>query len=97
MKQRKKFDSEFKKEAIKLLIESGKSSVEIAENLGVNQANLLRWKREYENHPEIAFPGNGNQSRQDLEIKKLQRQLADIKMERDILKKAMAIFCQPQK
>ena len=97
MNSRKKYDSEFKKEAVKLLVGSGKSSKEVADNLGISQANLLRWKKEYQHSPDIAFPGKGNLSRYDMEIKKLQKQLTDVKLERDILKKAMAIFCQPQK
>lgn len=97
MKRRKIYDKEFKQEAVQLLQNSGKSSKEIADNLGINVMNLLRWRREYEKDEVNAFRGNGNMTPEELQMKKLQKELADVKMERDILKKAMAIFCQPQK
>ena len=44
---RRKYEKEFKVEAVKLLLESGKTTNEIADNLGINSGNLSRWKREY--------------------------------------------------
>ena len=55
--QRRKYDKEFKVEAVRLLKESGKTIKEVAENLGIYHGNLSRWKREYERDAGGAFPG----------------------------------------
>ena len=54
---------------------------------------LLSWRSQYKNHKEIAFPGNGNkmQTEAEKEISRLQKELADARMERDTLKKAISI------
>jgi len=65
----------------------------VARNPG-NTPNLLnRWIREYKAGKEHAFPGRGRLKEPEDEIRKLRKEMADTKMERDILKKALAIFC----
>ena len=89
---RRSFTEEFKREAVRLAIERGNVSV-VARDLGVHESVLNRWKRRLEqearqpgsgNRP---FPGNGNV--RDEEIAKLQRELAHVKQENEILKKAV--------
>ena len=55
---------------------------------------LSSWQSQDKNHKEIAFPGNGKkmQTEAEKEISRLQNELADARMERDILKKAISIF-----
>jgi transposase len=55
---------------------------------------LSLWRSQYKNHKEIAFPGNGKKMQigAEKEISRLQKELADVRMERDILKKAISIF-----
>jgi transposase-like protein len=53
---------------------------------------LSRWIREYNSDNQYVFPGLGNLKEPDEELRKLRKELADTKMERDILKKALAIF-----
>ena len=88
--KRRRYTKEFKKESIELLLRSGKSASRIATDLGISQDLLYRWKREYETHEEKAFPGQGNPI--EAELFRLKRELADVTMERDILKKAVTIF-----
>lgn len=92
MSQRRKFDKEFKKNAIDLLNSSGKSITEISSDLGIHPNNLGNWKKEFEKSKENAFPGNGNP--RDKEIHDLKKRVAVLEMERDILKKAVAIFSE---
>lgn len=93
MKRRKKYSKEFKEEAVRHLVESEESVKDIAFKLGITNAdNLRRWKHEIERKNENAFPGNGKLSGKDAEIANLKRQLRDAQVERDILKKAVAIF-----
>ena len=89
MKQRRKFDKAFKEQAVALLESSDRTLKEIAEELGVDRTTLAYWRREKLLHQEKAFPGKGNA--RDEELARLKRELAEVKMERDILKKALGI------
>jgi len=97
VKHRRKYDKEFKIQAVKLLLESGKTTKEVADNLGVCSGILTRWKREYREDAENAFPGMGKLKPEDEEMRKLKKENADLRQERDILKKALAIFSKPQR
>lgn len=94
---RKKYNREFKVEAVKLLEESGKSSSQVEEELGISRGCLSRWQREMrsEKNGMRVFPGNGNA--RDEELARLRKELAIVKEEREILRKAVAIFSKPTK
>jgi transposase-like protein len=94
MKTRRRFDRQFKIDAVRLLETSGKTGVEVASNLGIPRDALSRWKRELNEENIRAFPGQGNP--RDEELARLRKENADIRMERDILKKAVAIFSKPE-
>lgn len=91
--ERKKYDKEFKLKVVEVSFARGKVK-EVAEEYGVDAQMLATWRSQYKNHKDIAFPGNGNkmQTEAQKEISRLQRELADVRMERDILKKAISIF-----
>ena len=97
VKHRRKYDKEFKVQAVKLLLESGKTADEVADNLGINSGNLTRWKREYREDAENAFRGKGRLKPEEEELRRLKKENADLKQEREILKKALAIFSRPQR
>ena len=90
--RRKKYTKEFKLEAIQLVESRGGNASEVARNLGIRPNILNRWIREYEADNEHAFPGLGKLKEPDEELRRLRKELADMKMERDILKKALSIF-----
>jgi transposase len=96
-KRRRKFDKEFKIQAVKLLLESGKTVEEVAADLGIYHGNLTRWKREYRRDAEEAFPGMGKLKPEDEELRRLKKENEDLRQEREILKKALAIFSKPQR
>lgn len=90
---RRKFTRDFKMRAVELSHQ--RSNIrELAEELDVHPELLYRWRKEFAEKEEESFPGNGNSSEsgEKAEIKRLKKELADTKMERDILKKAMSIF-----
>ena len=92
-KSRRQFTREFKEEAVTLLLGGDKRAVEVARNLGIRAELLYRWKNEYLNDRAQAFPGTGHLADPEEErLRKLERELAGVTEERDILKKALAIF-----
>ncbi|MDA3824219.1 MAG: transposase [Bacteroidales bacterium] len=92
-KQRTYYDREFKQKAVELSYARGNAK-EIAEELGIRPELLYRWRREHEKYQDNSFPGKGKPKMTDLEREnaRLQKELRDAKMERDILKKAVSIF-----
>ena len=95
MSNRRTYDRQFKIDAVRLLKESGKTATEIADNLGIKRDLLSRWRNEFADESKKAFTGKGNP--RDEEVARLKKEVADLRMERDILKKAMAIFSQPER
>ena len=94
MNERRRFDKQFKIDAVKLLETSGKTATAIAADMGISSNALSRWKREIKETDKNAFSGHGNP--RDEEMARLRKEIADLRMERDILKKAMAIFSRPE-
>jgi len=88
----KRYSREFKQEAVQLVNESGKSVAEIGADLGVSPKTLYRWRQELARDGEQAFPGKGHLKADDEYVRRLERELKLVTQERDILKKAVAIF-----
>jgi transposase len=99
MGKRRTYTEEFKRDAVELSINSDKNCTEIAEDLGINYNNLIRWRKKYRDNGKLAFPGKGKQklTSEKQKIKDLENELKEIKLERDILKKAVAIFSKKPK
>ena len=91
---RRQFNKEFKVEAVELLLSSSKKGVEIARDLGIRTELLYRWKSEYLSDKEFSFPGSGKLSDEpeQKELRELEKKYRELEEERDILKKALAIF-----
>jgi transposase-like protein len=81
MKKQRKYDREFKINAIKLCRESGRKLEEVARNLGIPKATLYHWVKEYKEHGERSFPGAGQLKPCNKEVYRLKRQLADVTAE----------------
>jgi len=90
METRKKFTKEFKLEVLEMVEYSNKSNAQIEREMGLANGTIGRWKREFKEFENSAFPGNGNPK--DKEIAELHRELERTRRQRDILKKALAIF-----
>ena len=97
MKQQRKYDKEFRLSAVKHYESGGKSLREVAEALGIPISTLSGWIKEYKEQGDQAFPGSGNIKPCNEEYYRLKKELDDVKMERDILKKAIAIFSKAKK
>ena len=95
--QRRSFNREFKVEAVRLVREEGMSIGQVSRDLDLDHAMLRRWIKKYSANPEEAFPGKGHLPPVAEELRRLQRENANLREERDILKKALAIFSKGPK
>jgi transposase len=90
----KKYTQEFKEEAIKLITEQGYSQAEVSRNLGVSDTSVNRWLLEH-------LSGKSKKSHleenEQEELKRLRKENNQLKMEREILKKAAAFFASESK
>ena len=84
----KRFDRDFKISAVRMITEGGHKAAEVARSLGIHQNQIYNWKKKFSDQGDKAFPGKGHLT----ELAALRRQLKDVEMERDILKKAVGIF-----
>ena len=97
MKKRTMFTKEFKREAVRLLEEGKKTGADLARELGIKRNQLYKWKEEIDKHGEQAFPGHGRRPSSDTqaaENARLKQELAKVKEENEILKKAAAFFAR---
>ncbi len=94
-KRKKNYTTEFKKKAVELSYARG-NVVEVSKELGIPYSVLHRWRRESSEYGKNSFPGRGKPKLTDdqREIANLKKQLRDMKLERDILKKAISIFSE---
>jgi transposase len=95
-KEQSTFTREFKLEAVHLLHKSGKSQAQLARDLGIADSTLHHWCKEFAEAGEKAFPGSGNPPANAEELRRVKRELEVTRQERDILKKALAIFSRSQ-
>ena len=88
------FDKEYKMMAVKRVNESGKPVAEVASELDVGTSTLHGWISKYGKHGDDAFPGSGHLHEADDELRKLRKEIMDLKEENAILKKAAAYFAK---
>jgi transposase len=91
------YSREFKLEALGLVETSGKSVRQIERHLGIGKGCLYRWRDEFKAEGIEAFPGRGRLKPEEEELRRLKRENEILRQERDILKKAVAIFSHPSK
>ena len=72
----------------------GVSYVQASQDLNVHPSQLRDWVKKLSEDPQHAFPGHGQMKPEQLEIVRLKREVAKLKAERDILKKAAAYFAK---
>lgn len=97
MKEQGKYDKAFKEQvALKILSKETTARI-MADELGIHYSTIRDWVINYKKDGQDAFPGKGNLKPEDEELRQLRRQLADLKEENEILKKAAAYFAKNQK
>ena len=92
IRSKRKYDNEFKIMALEL-IESRQSVKEVAEELGVGTSLLYYWQKSFLEKGKNGQPGKiKHLSPEDAELARLRKELREVEIERDILKKAVSIF-----
>jgi transposase len=89
--------AEFKREAVRLASKPGVSKAQAARELGIHPNVLKVWCEKFQSGKWDEKPGAELKSAQAREIERLKRELAEARMERDILKKAAAYFAKESK
>ncbi len=92
MRTRRHFSEEFKREAVRMAYESGRTLTEVARQLEVRPDLIRRWRKKF-----LGSGESGLSPESAAEVMRLQRELSRLREERDILKKALAIFSEPQR
>jgi transposase len=95
MRKRKRYNEEFKLQALKRVDEPGVTAALVAEELGISTRQLSRWRDMYKTDGKDAFPGQGNS--RDEDITRLKRELVQVKKERDFLAEAARFFAKESK
>ena len=95
--KRRTYTDEFKREAFHWWETTDKSAAVVASELGITPGLLNKWKTQLKVEGQLAFPGRGRLSAEAERIQQLERELVIAQQERDILKKAVAIFTQPKR
>ncbi|MAT40807.1 MAG: hypothetical protein CL609_00585 [Anaerolineaceae bacterium] len=92
--RRKKYTKEFKLQAIDLYESGDQSMTEVETELGITHRLLSKWIGELkgQGNPKESFPGNGNLSESEAKMRKLERENARLREEKEILKKVLEIY-----
>ncbi len=91
---RKRYTAQFKKDVVEASYTTDKSLAQFAKDMGVGKSSLDKWRSQYQELGDHAFPGSGKQTPRDAELTRLKRELRQAQQERDILKKALTFFAQ---
>ena len=90
---KRKFTAEFRTQAVKLVKDGGAPQAEVARQLGISEQTLATWMKQVRKGNMKLF-AEGSVSQTQQELARLKRELAEAKMETDILRKAMAYFAK---
>ena len=97
MGRRRRFSQEFKMNAVSMVVDQGRDLIDTAHDLDIRPDMLRKWKRKFESDGQQAFPGSGHLKPEEEELRRLRRENERLRMERDILKKAVAICSDRQR
>lgn len=95
-KKRRQFTKEFRAEAVRLVRETGKPVSEVARDIDVTETSLYAWVRQERIDRGEGEPGKLT-SEELAELRSLRKEVRDLRMERDFLKKTAAYFASVKK
>lgn len=92
MNMNRRYDPDFKREAVRMVVEEGLKVREVERNLGITHGVLKDWVQKHRDHQDAAHRGQIAAESPEAELKRLRKENERLQRERDILKKAVAIF-----
>jgi transposase len=92
-RQRRRFSAEFKSETVRLIEESGKTIAQIARELGLTESAVRKWAKQAKIDAGVGSLGEMT-THEHAEVRRLRREVRQLRMEREILKKATAFFAK---
>jgi len=98
-RERKKYSKEFKLEAIRMYENGERSASEIERELGITNGLVGKWRQELNRQPkkDEAFPGNGRLTDTEAHIRQLEREILQLRQDKDILKKVLTMYSKDGK
>jgi transposase len=90
----RRYDENFKRNAVELWLQGGKSVQQIASELGISDQSIKLWKKQLSALPATG-PGQRSVPQLEDEIRRLKRELLHVSRQRDILKKTLGILSEP--
>jgi len=94
MKNQRKYSKELKEEAIKMIFKDGLANAEVSDRLGIPKGTIGGWVARAKTNEDPVESGQLSQKDLLVENARLRKELANAKMEREILKKATAYFAK---
>ena len=88
----RKYSPGFKKDAVALVTTSGRSIADVARSLGVSDASLGTWIKQAKKSTSLTGPDSGDENAEMEENKRLRKRIAELEVEREILKRATAFW-----
>jgi transposase len=91
---RKSYSKEEKLEIVKLSLDDDISIDDLGKRYAIHPNSIYKWRKEYTQYENTAFPGHGNKllTEHEKEVMLLKKQLREVELEKEILKKALGIF-----
>ena len=93
-KHRRRYTAEFKRNAVKRVLEDGVTKSQVGRELDVNPNTIAKWQREYMVDPDESFPGLGRMKPADAELARVKKEHARLREELIIVKKAAVYFAK---
>lgn len=94
MDTRRKFNPDFKRMVVDEFLTGGESQVALEKKYGIGSGGISRWVREFQEHKDEAFPGNGQLRASEQENAALRRQVQNLTEQVTVLKKVLQIVAQ---
>jgi transposase len=97
--KRKRYSKQFKLDTIQMYENGEKSMALVERELGITEGLLAKWRDDLQRvkDPASVFPGNGNLPEQEARIRQLERENAQLRQEKEILKKVLGIYSKDTK
>ena len=94
MAKKRTYTKEYKMEVVRRTYQEGVTVAMVATDLGIREGLIYKWRAQFKTDGHEAFPGSGHQTSEKAELRALRDELRRVKMERDILKKALRVFAK---